>query len=166
MQQIISEADYLALVKKAKHLQAENESLKQLLQEYQQIALQKQKEWQQQETNSTEIASSLENQGIELESKKNYIWDLLQQAEAAAQRENELENEVAGSVSVTHQLEDIKTQYDYLQAQLNDLSERLLELRNQNMLQMQYAGRIAELESLLANAEDEVALLKDNDETT
>lgn len=166
MQQIISEADYLALVKKAKHLQAENESLKQLLQEYQQIALQKQKEWQQQETNSTEIASSLENQGIELESKKNYIWDLLQQAEAAAQRENELENEVAGSVSVTYQLEDIKTQYDYLQAQLNDLSERLLELKNQNVLQMQYAGRIAELESLLANAEDEVALLKDNDKTT
>ena len=38
-------------------------------------------------------------------------------------------------------------------------------MRNQNMLQMQYAGRIAELESLLANAEDEVALLKENDET-
>lgn len=166
MQQIISEADYLALVKKAKHLEAENESLKQLLQEYQQIAMQKQKEWQQQETISTEIASSLENRGRELESKKNYIRDLLQQAEAAAQRENELENEVAGSVSVTYQLEDIKTQYDYLQAQLNDLSERLLELKNQNVLQMQYAGRIAELESLLANAEDEVALLKDNDKTT
>ena len=165
MQQIISEADYLALINKAEHLQAENESLKQLLQEYQQIAMQKQKEWQQQETSSTEIASNLENQFIELESKKNYILDLLQQAEAAAQRENELENEVAGSVSVAHQLEDIKTQYDHLQAQLNDLSERLLELRNQNMLQMQYAGRIAELESLLANAEDEVALLKENDET-
>ena len=165
MQQIISEADYLALINKAEHLQAENESLKQLLQEYQQIAMQKQKEWQQQETSSTEIASNLENQFIELESKKNYILDLLQQAEAAAQRENELENEVAGSVSVAHQLEDIKTQYDYLQAQLNDLSERLLELRNQNMLQMQSAGRIAELESLLANAEDEVALLKENDET-
>ena len=166
MQQIISEADYLALINKTEHLQAENESLKQLLQEYQQIAMQKQKEWQQQETNSTEIASGLENQGIELESKKNYIRDLLQQVQAAVQRENELENEVAGSVSVAHKLEDIKTQYDYLQAQLNDLSERLLELRNQNMLQMQYAGRIAELESLLANAEDEVALLKDNDETT
>ena len=165
MQQIISEADYLALINKAEHLQAENESLKQLLQEYQQIAMQKQKEWQQQETSSTEIASNLENQFIELESKKNYILDLLQQAEAAAQRENELENEVAGSVSVAHQLEDIKTQYDHLQAQLNDLSERLLELRNQNMLQVQYAGRIAELESLLANAEDEVALLKENDET-
>lgn len=165
MQQIISEADYLALIKKTEHLQAENESLKQLLQEYQQIAMQKQKEWQQQETNSTEIASGLENQGIELESKKNYIRDLLQQVQAAVQRENELENEVAGSVSVAHKLEDIKTQYDYLQTQLNDLSERLLELRNQNMLQVQYAGRIAELESLLANAEDEVALLKENDET-
>ncbi len=165
MQQIISEADYLALINKTEHLQAENESLKQLLQEYQQIAMQKQKEWQQQETNSTEIASGLENQGIELESKKNYIRDLLQQVQAAVQRENELENEVAGSVSVAHKLEDIKTQYDYLQAQLNDLSERLLELRNQNMLQVQYAGRIAELESLLANAEDEVALLKENDET-
>ena len=165
MQQIISEADYQALINKAEHSLAENESLKQLLQEYQQIAMQKQEEWQRQETSSTEIASNLENQGIELESKKNYIRDLLQQAEAAAQRENELENEVAGSVSVAHQLKDIKTQYDYLQAQLNDLSERLLELRNQNMLQMQYAGRIAELESLLANAEDEVALLKENDET-
>lgn len=165
MQQIISEADYLALIKKTEHLQAENESLKQLLQEYQQIAMQKQKEWQQQETNSTEIASGLENQGIELESKKNYIRDLLQQVQAAVQRENELEKEVAGSVSVAHKLEDIKTQYDYLQTQLNDLSERLLELRNQNMLQVQYAGRIAELESLLANAEDEVALLKENDET-
>ena len=83
MQQIISEADYLALINKAEHLQAENESLKQLLQEYQQIAMQKQKEWQQQETSSTEIASNLENQFIELESKKNYILDLLQQAEAA-----------------------------------------------------------------------------------
>ncbi len=91
---------------------------------------------------------------------RNYIHELMQKAEAAAQREADLEKQVTQSVSISHQLEDIKVKYNYLQVQLDDLAERLLQLNNQSIIQSHYAGRIAELESMLANAEEEIDLLK------
>jgi len=47
-----------------------------------------------------------------------------------------------------------------LQVQLDDLGERLQELKTQNILQQQQVSRIAELESMLANAEEEIEQLK------
>jgi predicted nucleic acid-binding Zn-ribbon protein len=154
----------IAIIEKAKHLEAENESLKSILQEYQQVAMLRNIEKRDLEEKASEGAaakSSFDQQTEELKHIRDYIFELKQQAEAAAQRENELENQVSIAVSSSYQLEDIRTKYNYLQVQLDDLSERLQQLNRQNSIQSLYTGRIAELESMLANAEDEITALKD-----
>jgi len=165
MQYNTSDTDYQAMLSKTETLQAENESLKQLLQQFQQIAMLKEREQamlQQQASAGVEIMSSLQNQSVEIQSHKNYIHELLQKTAAIAQRENELETEAASAVAATRQLEDIKTQYDHLQAQLHAVSERLQYLDNQHILQQQFACRIAELESLLANTDEELTEIKNS----
>ncbi len=160
MQHNNSDPDYMAMVNKTAHLQAENESLKELLLEYRDIVLLKQKELQEQGAAGIEITNSFQSQSVELQSHKYHINELLQKTAAIAQRENELEKEAAGAVSIARQLDSIKIQYDYLQVQLYSLEERQKQLSSQYILQQQSAGRIAELESLLAIAEDALCELK------
>lgn len=153
----------IAIIEKTKRLEAENESLKSILQEYQQVALLRNIERRDLEEKASEGAaakSSFDQQAEELKYIRDYIFELKQQAEAAAQRETELENQVSLAVSSSHQLEDVRTKYNYLQVQLDDLGERLEQLNRQNTMQSQYGSRIAELESMLSNAEDEIAILK------
>ncbi|MES2850405.1 MAG: hypothetical protein V4685_15205 [Bacteroidota bacterium] len=148
-------------------LQAENKNLKQLLEEYQQAALLKnmeQRELEEKAASGAEAKSYYDLQTEELKYVRNYINELMQKAEAAAQREADLEKQVTQSISTAHQLEDVKIKYNYLQVQLDDLAERLQQLNSQNILQSQYASRIAELESMLANAEEEIELLKNPSE--
>jgi hypothetical protein len=155
--------NYLELATKARHLQAENDSLKQLLKEQQQIAgmqQMKQTELQLQISAGAEMGSSLDNKGIEILSLKNYITDLKDKAEAAVHREQDVEKELSRTVSTAFELENIKSKYNYLQARLDDLTERLQQMNWQQTQQQHNAGRIAELESLLAIAEEEIELLK------
>lgn len=151
------------------HLQAENESLKNLLQEYGQLAILKaneQRDLQEQVSAAVAVKSSLEGQVEQVQMLKYYINEMMQKAEAALERETGLENQVSLSVSTSYRLEEIKTQYNYLLVQLNDLSERLQQMNSQNILQQQYASRVAELESLLANAQEEIEGLKNNSGNT
>ncbi len=151
------------IAEKAKHLEAENESFKSMLQEYQQVAMLRTIERRDLEEKASEgaaIRSSFDQQSEELKRVRDYIFELMQKAESAAKREAELENQVTLSVSTAHQLEDIRSKYNYLLVQLDDLSERLQQLNAQHSIHLQYAGRIAELESMLANAEEEIELLK------
>ena len=153
----------IAIIEKAKHLEAENEVLKSMLHEYQQIAMLRSIEKRELEEKASEGAaakSNLEHQSIELNHIREYIFELKQQAEAAAQRELELQNQVSMAVSGSFELEAITIKYNYLQVQLDDLSERLQQLNRQNSIQLQYASRISELESMLANAEEEIDILK------
>ena len=155
--------EIIAITDRAKHLEAENESLKSLLNQYDQLSLLKNMEKRELEEKASEgaaIKSSFDQQSLELMQVKNYIHELMQKAEAAAQRETELEKQVSISVSGSYQLDEIKTKYNYLQVQLDDLSEQLQLMNTQHILKLQYAGRIAELESLLANAEEEITALK------
>ncbi len=153
----------LAITERAKHLEAENESLKAMLQEFQQAAqltrIEK-RELEEQASEGAAAKSNFELQSLELKYVREYIVELVQKAEAAAQRETALENQLGLSVSTGFQLEEIKTRYNHLQVQLDDLSERLQQLNTQQTLHQQYAGRIAELESMLANAEEEIDTLK------
>jgi predicted nucleic acid-binding Zn-ribbon protein len=145
------------------HLNAENASLKVLLEGFRQSLTAKNQQYavlQQQTLAAAEQYSDYESRFEELEMLKNRIRELMQKAEGAVERESELEKEVSLSISTSFQLEEIRSQYKYLQVQLNDLTERLHQLINQNIMQQQYAGRIAELESLLANAEEEIETLK------
>ena len=147
----------------AARLLAENECLKQLLQEEQQVAAVKnflQRELETKASDGAAIKSYFDLQAEELKRAKSYVNELMQKAEAAAERENELEKRVSLSVNTSYELEDVRTKYNYLTAQLNDLTETLQQLSVKNTLQMQYAGRIAELESMLANAAEEIDMLK------
>jgi chromosome segregation ATPase len=144
-------------------LQTENEQLRQELTEYRELtALHSQtiRELGGQAAAGTVIRSYYDLQNNELQHLREYIRELLQRAEAAADRETELEKQVSVSVRSSWQLDDIRSQYNHLQAQLNDLQERLQELHRQQTAVQQQAARVSELESQLAIAEEEIELLK------
>jgi len=144
-------------------LQAENATLKGIVQEYQLAVLSKnmeQKELEEKAAAGAELKSYYDLQAQELKYVRSYVNELMQKAEAAAEREADLEKQVSLGVSTGYQLEEIKSKYSLLQVQLDDLSERLQELKTQNMIQQQQVSRIAELESMLANAEEEIEQLK------
>lgn len=144
-------------------LLAENATLKLLIQEYQQEMLQKniaQKEWQENASANAAIKSYFDLQTQELIHVREYVQELMQQAEGAALRESELEKQVSIGVSTGYKLADIQSQCNLLQAQLSELSERMQELLKLQILQHQQLSRIAELESMLAIAEEEIDLLK------
>jgi predicted nucleic acid-binding Zn-ribbon protein len=141
-----------------KHLVAENESLKARLDEYQYTIVIKQKEILElrlQIANDNEIKSNLDNQVIELELLQNYISDMDKEAAGTANKGMDFHQQAAGSINVKDQLYDLKQQYTYLQTQLTDLQTQLQELGNRNLLLQQQTNRIAELESFLADAEQE-----------
>ena len=144
-------------------LQAENATLKGIVQEYMQAVMAKnteQKELEEKAAAGAELKSYYDLQTQELKYVRHYVNELMQKAEAAAEREADLEKQVSIGVSTGYQLEEIKSKYSLLQVQLDDLGERLQELKTQNIIQQQQVSRIAELESMLANAEEEIEQLK------
>ena len=144
-------------------LLAENITLKGILQEYQQAVLTKnveQKELEEKVAMGAELKSYYDLQNEELKYVRSYVNELMQKAEGAAQREAELEKQVSLGVSTGYQLEEIKSKYNLLQVQLDELAQRLQELKTQNIIQQHQVSRIAELESMLAGAEQEIEELK------
>lgn len=147
----------------SERLLAENATLKALVQQQNQAALLKNAEQRLLEEKAAagaEIKSYFDLQTEELKYVRSYVNELMQKAEAAAEREAQMEKQVSLSVSAGYQLEEIKSKYNLLQVHLSDLAERLQELKNQHLLQQQQVGRIAELESMLSNAEQEIEQLK------
>lgn len=141
-----------------KHLVAENESLKARMDEYQYTIAIKEKEILELRlhiANDNEIKSHLDNQVIELEVLQNYINDMDKETAISAHREINLQPQAINAANVKNQLHDLKQQYTYLQTQLTDLQTQLQELNNRNLLLQQQTSRIAELESFLADAEQE-----------
>ncbi len=141
-----------------KHLVAENESLKARLDEYQYTIAVKQKEILElrlQIAADNEIKSNLDNQVMELEVLQNYIGDMDKGAAISANRAINLQPQTGSSENIKQQLFNLKEQYTYLQTQLTDLQTQLQELNNRNLLLQQQSSRIAELESFLADAEQE-----------
>ncbi len=144
-------------------LLAENEQLRRQLGEYRELlALHSQtiRELGEQAAAGTVIRSYYDLQNDELLRLRDYIRELMQRAEAAADRERELEKQVSLSVSSNWQLEDIRSRYNHLQVQLDELLERLQELQHRQAAAQQLNSRVAELESQLAIAEEELELLK------
>ena len=144
-------------------LQAENDRLREELSDYRERISQQTetiRELSGQASAGTVIRSYYDLQNDELVRLREYIRELMQRAEGAAERESELEKQVSIAVSSSHQLDDIRSQYTCLQAQLSDLQERLQELHRQQVVMQQQAARATELESQLAIAEEEIELLK------
>jgi predicted RNase H-like nuclease (RuvC/YqgF family) len=133
---------------------AENESLKGRLEEYQHMIVMKEKEILElrlQISGDNEIKSNFDNQVAEMELLHNYLSDIELRAEGSA---------IVGvshqqNVNIKNQIHDLKQHYTRLQTQLNDLQTQIQNVNNRNLLLQQQNGRIAELESLLEDAEQD-----------
>jgi chromosome segregation ATPase len=142
------------------HLLAERESLNAQLEEYLYIIDTRDKEIEKLKrmlAEKIQFRSSFDNQEEQLQSLQDNIHQLKSHAEGMMN----LENMVSDSEHVEHELEDANEQQNYFQTQLAGLQERINELTNRNLLLQQDASRIAELESLLEDAERERDELKE-----
>lgn len=141
-----------------KRLQAENKSQEDRLQEYAKIINSRDNEiemLQSMLSYANEYRSTLDNKVKELNDLQRNIGELQHQADQAAFMATGRQQQVNNSDSIERQFENLKIEYANLQAQLTDLQTQLLDMNNRNLLLQQQASRIAELESLLANAEEE-----------
>ena len=146
-----------------KKLLALNKSYEGRLDEYAHILKGREEEigmLQQMLTEATSYRSGLDSQVNELKELQQNIGLLKQQAEASSYIGTSKHLRLGETVSSQQQLESLQLQYTYLQTQLSDLQAQCLELNNRNLLLQLQGSRIAELESLLANAEEEIARLK------
>jgi chromosome segregation ATPase len=109
-----------------------------------------------------EYRSSLDIQLKELKDLQRYIDDLQQQAAGSAHLATGGKKQVGVAVSLELQLQNLRMEYTYLQSQLTDLQTQAQELNKRNLLLQQQTSRIAELESLLENAEQEISKRKGN----
>lgn len=144
------------LVAQVKQLVSENINLQIKLDEYQFNATFKERElldMRQQIVSGNELISKLDNQALELEHLQNYMNDLSKQKEGAVNSEMNFQQQTSQSIGFKYQLTDLKDQNNYLQMQVVDLQAQLQELSNRNLLLQQQVGRVAELESYLADAE-------------
>ena len=149
--------DKIDLAVQIKQLVAENTNLRARLEENEFNTTIK--EWErldmkQQIVNGTELTSRLDNQAMELELLQNYM-DALSKEEGILNRPIDLQPLSGDSVGFKYQLEDLQQQYNYLKINVADLQYQLQDLKNRNLLLQQQASQIAELESRLADAEQE-----------
>lgn len=149
--------DKIDLAVQIKQLVAENTNLRARLEENEFNTTIK--EWErldmkQQIVNGTELTSRLDNQAMELELLQNYM-DAISKEEGIRNRPMDLQQLSGESIGFKHQLEDLQQQYNYLKINVADLQHQLQDLKNRNLLLQQQASQIAELESRLADAEQE-----------
>ena len=150
--------DNADILNKIKHLAAENESLKAMLQEYQYNISLKEKIIQElnlQIDSSNEAKSLLDNQAAELEFLQNYLGDAKQDMAGSVNREWYLTPQPGKEVGLKYQLKHLIQQETFLQTQLAAMQIRLQELTTQNLLLQQETSRIASLQMLLADAVQE-----------
>ena len=146
-----------------KKLLALNMSLEARLNDYSQMIKERDNEiimLQQMLTEANSYRSSLDNEVNELQQLQQGIAQLKQQAEESSYAGTSRHLRPGETVSMNQQLESLKLQYTSLQVQLSEVQAQCLELNNRNVLLQQNTSRIAELESLLENAEEEINKLK------
>jgi chromosome segregation ATPase len=150
------------LLKQLAQLQSENAYLRTLAAEYKYIANSKETEWRElslKTINNIPLQSNLENQLMEIKLLQGHIRELQQQIEGGLTRETELNRQFGTGDNYVYQNDDLKSQLYSLQSELTDLKEQLQRVYNQNSFLQNYVSRIAELESLLSIAEQEIERL-------
>lgn len=143
-----------------KHLLAENASLKERLNDYQNNISIKEKEIQElrlQIASNNQIKSQLDNQLIAVEILQNYMDGLGGELPGDDKAAINVQHKDGSSVLIKHQMENIKKRYTYMQTKYTDQQIQLTALNARNLLLQQQASRVAALESLLADAEQEIA---------
>lgn len=151
------------LLKQLAQLQSENAYLRTIAAEYKFVANTRETEWRElslKTVNNIPLQSNLENQLTEIKILQEQVRELHQRIEGGFIRETELTRQCGASDNYAYQNDDLKSQLHYLQCELTDLKDQLKRLYNQNAVLQNYVSRIAELESLLTNAEEEIDRLK------
>ncbi len=161
-----SNIDLLTAIKK---LVAENKSQEERLEYYAKTIESRDKEiemLQSMLTDANEYRSGLDNQVMELKDLQYFLTDLQQQVAGTSFNTNDGQQKVSGAVSMEEQHESLKQEYAFLQSQVKDLQQQLQEMNSRNLQLHQQTSRIAELESLLANADDEIGRVKRNENSS
>jgi predicted RNase H-like nuclease (RuvC/YqgF family) len=152
------------LLKQLTQLQSENAYLRTLAAEYKFVANTRETEWRElslKTVNNIPLQSNLENQLTEIKILQEHVRELHQKIEGGFIRETELTRQSVTADSYVYQNDDLKSQLHYLQCELADVKDQLKRLYNQNAVLQNCVSRIAELESLLSNAEEEIDMLKE-----
>ncbi|MBC7866845.1 MAG: hypothetical protein H7X88_04860 [Gloeobacteraceae cyanobacterium ES-bin-316] len=147
-------------------LMAENKSLETRLEDYAKMIGNRDNEIEMLQAMLSEAnayRSSTDSQVKELKELQLYINDLQQQLAISTYLPNSGQLQPGNTVSMERQLQQLQQSYAHLQSQLTDLRTQLEEMNNRNLLLQQQNSRVAELESLLRNAEDEIE--RQNDPT-
>lgn len=150
--------DNADILDKIKHLVAENESLKAMLQEYQYNISLKEKIIQElnlQIDSNNEAKSQLDNQAEALEFLQNYLSDAKQEMACSVNTDLYLTLQPGKEINLKYQLEHLIEQKTFMQIQLATIQIRLQELTTQNLLLQQETSRMAGLQMLLADAVQE-----------
>ena len=148
-----------------KQLLTENEALQVQLQEVTEILTIKEEELallKQNAADFAELQSKYNNQLNGLGSMQNVIGTKQQHLEGAANREKELQAELADAYELKEQYDLLLQEYAASQSQLNDVQRRLKEVTDRNVLLEQIARNAAVLQSELdiATIEKETLQLK------
>ena len=157
------------LLQQLLQLQSENACLKSLCEEYKFIANTRETEWRTlslKTVNNIPLQSNLENQLTEIKILQEQVRELHQKIEGGIIRETELTRQAGTTDTYVYQNDDLKSKMHYLQCELTDFKDQLKRLYNQNSILQNYVSRIAELESLLSNAEEEISRLKNTNNET
>ncbi|MEO7766785.1 MAG: hypothetical protein ABIS01_05135 [Ferruginibacter sp.] len=109
---------------------------------------------------ATAYRSSMDSQLKELKSLQDYLRDIRQQVSASAYFTGGSQQQVDDTINVEQQFQHLQLEYTYLQSQLSDLQIQLLNVNQRSLALQQQNSRIAELESLLEIAKEELTLLK------
>lgn len=142
-----------------KKLLAENKSQEARLEDYAKIINSRNNEIDMLQTmisDANEYRSTMDNQVKELKDLQGYISNLQQLVEGASNMTTGGQHQSGSNGSAGRQLENFKLNSAYSQSQITDLQTQLLDMNKRNLLLQQQNSRIAELESLLANAEQEI----------
>ena len=112
-------------------------------------------------TESGAHRSNLDSDVNELKSLQQGLKELQQQVAGAQYIGTNRISPTPPPAGLQQQLDDLRLRYTYLQAQLADVEKQVLELTNKNLLLQQEANKVASLESLLENAEQEIRELRE-----
>ncbi|MCW3111532.1 MAG: hypothetical protein JWQ09_6038 [Segetibacter sp.] len=109
-------------------------------------------------SDATAYRSSMDNESNELKNLQLYLKEMQQHSGASVHLTTGTQQHPGNTVSARQQLQQLQLDYASLQSQLSDMQAQLLEMNHRNLLLQQQNSRIAELESLLANTEEDINL--------
>lgn len=107
------------------------------------------------ETTWKEKRSEMENQLNNAHNLQNKISELQHELEGAANREQELQQQLQTQQEFYKDYELLQHQYSYVQSEADELKNRIMEINNRDVLLQQKINRLTELESTIEISEYE-----------